>query len=420
MIPKYAMALLLNVPEDQVEARAAGSVEDVIKSLANSFSASHINKGRCTLSDLIAYSGMVGREEEQTRAGKPSTPMVASYLRHVGQRAAENKARSNAAKGRVPAAIDPRLKDDEDIRSQDGSSAAPSRLVALKWLSNTLKMDFGVDSMVVQGAVNEMPRKADEPAPPITVGIIIRLHQLTDDATLPIPVRYQASDWLAIIYSSSRLEQAQMTDLQAEDSEIASGVTLAKGSKKKPRSCLVTIPKAGVVPGSRWFSTFKEGRQAGCSFMLRDVKGGGGNPYDPSVTGMANRGADYKRASASLRGLLTHGCGLSAEQAELFTPHSARHTLPHVAMLRGERAEDRAEIGAWYGSVLQDKDMIPQMRSADRRGALMAMMPDHYAQKPKAKHVRRIMLRQVGAIQTAAQTQGAANIPMLGGWSMFD
>lgn len=103
----------------------------------------------------------------------------------------------------------------------------------------------------------------------------------------------------------------------------------------------------------------------------------------------------------------------------MFTPHSARHTIPHVAMLLGESAETRAEIGAWYGSLLQDQDMIPAMRPPSQRGVMVAAMPNHYAQKPKAKHVRKILLRQVRAMREAVARTGIENVPILGGWEMF-
>lgn len=272
LLPPYAMAKMLNVPVADIETRAEGTMADIIASLAGSFSGGHIDKGRNCLIDLIEYAISVDREVDQTIMGEPSNALLASYLKHVGRRAREKKARSNAARGRNVHEVDPRLREEETERFQDGSSAAPGRLAQLRWLANNLGFNFDVESICVRGAVHQQPRKADEPAPPIPIGVVIRLHEIVSDECERTIVRLQAAMWLAIIYSSSRLEQAQLTDLQVEDAEAASGVTVAKSARCKPRNCLVTIPKEGIIPHDGWFATFKKGIPAGATFMLCDVE----------------------------------------------------------------------------------------------------------------------------------------------------
>jgi len=98
--------------------------------------------------------------------------------------------------------------------------------------------------------------------------------------------------------------------------------------------------------------------QGGANFMLPGVIGGDGDPFHPGVTGLQKQGADWKRAACSLRGFLKR-FGLSPEQAQMYTPHSARHVLAHVAARRGEPEYGRAELGAWLAPLCKALAWFP-------------------------------------------------------------
>jgi hypothetical protein len=391
-----------------------GQAVEVVLSLANSYSAGVLSKARRVLWDMAEYAGKSGKEEVEVAAGLPSTAFLAAYLRYADERA---RTKQNAKKGLVPQEGDARLRTQASLRCNDGSSAAPQKLASLKFLQNIVGFNLDVESVVVKGAVKGAPRKAEEDAPPLTIGILLAFHKLVNSPGGNVVVKYQASEWLTIVYSGSRLEQAQMTDAEGEDEMGAVGVTVAKSSRTAPRPCLVIIPRLGIDGTDTHYETFKESLPPTATFMLRDVEGGDGNPFDKGVTGMANKGATWSRAAASLRGLLQH-IGLTKEQASMFTPHSARHVLPHIAMIRGEPPGERAELGAWYGSRMQDRDMIPVERLPAQRRAIAAM-PDRYAQKPKLLHVRKIFARQISAVRDAVQKVGRQNVPLLEGWDIL-
>lgn len=59
--------------------------------------------------------------------------------------------------------------------------------------------------------------------------------------------------------------------------------------------------------------------------------------------------------------------------------------------------------------------MIPGLREPQHRRPMVPMpsMPDHYAQKPKAKYVRDVILRQIQAARSAVRRVGAENIELL-------
>jgi hypothetical protein len=298
----------------------------------------------------------------------------------VDLRARAAKQAANAAKGIAPSLIDPRFDRPEERRVNDGSSAASGKLSTLRFLQSTLRFDLDLASCLVTGAVVNIGLKPAEPAPPLTVGMVLGLHHIASGHDVPQQAKVQAAQWLAILYSATRLEQAQMTDMQVEDDVAAYGVTLAKAHKTKPRPCLVVVPNEGIVGGTCYFEVFKSSIPPRATFILCDVEGGDGNPFHAKAGALANRGATWSRANASLKGLL-HAVGVPADKLCWFTPHSVRHALPHIALLthiallRGEDAEERNQIGAWYGSLFQDRGMIPGLREPQHRRPTMRRNP---------------------------------------------
>jgi len=67
----------------------------------------------------------------------------------------------------------------------------------------------------------------------------------------------------------------------------------------------------------------------------------------------------YRKLLPMMRQVLVDSSVCTQAQAQGFTLHSASHTLPLVAKLRGVPGSDRQEIGRWSLSMAQTPEMHP-------------------------------------------------------------
>jgi hypothetical protein len=99
--------------------------------------------------------------------------------------------------------------------------------------------------------------------------------------------------------------------------------------------------------------------------------------------------------------------------------HSARHTLPLIASLRGESAANRQEIGRWSMSAAQDPTMRPLQSVMKKHNVASAVLPDRYAQSVPTQAVFNVMERQVAAMRQYKQECGAEGLPRHETWESF-
>ena len=105
----------------------------------------------------------------------------------------------------------------------------------------------------------------------------------------------------------------------------------------------------------------------------------------------------YRRLLALMRIVLDETGASTKREAQGYTMHSARHTLPLIARLRGESAADRQEIGRWSMSTAQDPAWRPLQSIVKCHIIAVAVLPDRYAQAVPAQAAFDVMERQVTA-----------------------
>jgi len=128
----------------------------------------------------------------------------------------------------------------------------------------------------------------------------------------------------------------------------------------------------------------------------------------------------YRKLLPLMRQVLVDACVCTASQAKGFTLHSARHTLPLVASLRGVSSNDRQEIGRWSLSVAQTPQMRPIQGVIRRHEIAAAELPDRYAQEADPSFVFDIMEAQVQSMREYVIARGGLhNLPQEENWEYF-
>jgi hypothetical protein len=129
------------------------------------------------------------------------------------------------------------------------------------------------------------------------------------------------------------------------------------------------------------------------------------------------RGASFSKIIASI--VLEEAGVCTKMEAQGYTMHSARHTLPLIARFRGESAADRQEIGRWSMSAAQAPDMHPFQSVLKKHSITAAVLPDLYAQSVPAQAVFNVMERQVSAMRQYEQERGSEGLPRYETWESF-
>jgi len=412
VIPLNIMASLLRVPEDELRNMDASVFVDVVvKAVSNNSKAATIDKARTTFLRLVLFCDFYDIEVEAIRRGAAAPLTLALFLMAVDRGA---RIKAGAASPEEGQQVCPLIDRAQKRRKGDGSSAAEGARGALKWL---LRLDFqlDLDNIVVANAVSGREQKMAQAAPPLSIRAVLELERLALAEGEPLAARQLAAQWLALIFSGSRFRQAQCTDIHGTTDDAAFGVC-AQAKSSKVRPCMVYVPLMGLL-GKEWWEIWMSAyRRQG--FMILDVEGGSGDPFSPRAKGLAGWGPNDRRAVIGLRALLRWG-GMSGEEAARFTLHSARHTLIHIATMRGEPDSARADIGAWFGSSLQGNDMVPPTRRAADRTQGISDMPDRYSQGPAARRVCAVYMRQVAAMRATVARHGRDALPHVDGWELL-
>jgi hypothetical protein len=435
--------LLAALPLSAVAFACACSVRDIIgfdsARLANHF----VTKGRQsiwtpgTVRDLhnvwLRFMIYLDRHEVEHDGRTFNSLDLGEFLAEVDA-AARAKGAANQARA---AAAD--AKSDADARArgaplgprkrwQDGTHALGGVVSKLKMISK----HFGASIPIAQSLPRLEPgRKARQPTPALTLGIVFRLYEFVNYmATDPKPCKSKmahaavAAGLLFAAFSCNRCEQANSCYFVGESDGFLHGVlTLDKHPdplKRKARPFWMRI--AGPDGGTAWFSFLKrvlKGVEGGC-FVFRDYNGSPDGDPD-KATGWRNNPLSGPRLVRAIQCVLSRVCGLSFADAALWAKHSARHFLMEVSGARGEPAVRAIDIGRWSGSTAQDPDLAPAEMHARRHQLLAGVMPEAYAPLSKVARVCRILGDQMDALASfwasLASSGGVQSVPVNGDFS---
>ena len=168
--------------------------------------------------------------------------------------------------------------------------------------------------------------------------------------------------------------------------------------------------------GRGWFDTWwtRASKQVAGRFVFEDYR-----ISSNGVVEWLGCPMGYRRLLALMRLVLEEAGACTKVEAQGYTMHSARHTLPLIARLRGESAADRQEIGRWSMSTAQAPAMRPRQNVLKKHNIAAAVLPDLYAQAVPAQAVFNVMERQVAAMRQYKQQRGAEGLPRHETWESF-
>ncbi len=168
--------------------------------------------------------------------------------------------------------------------------------------------------------------------------------------------------------------------------------------------------------GRGWFDTWwiRASQQVTGRFVFEDYRVNGNDVVEWLGCPMG-----YRRLLALMRLVLEEAGACTKWEAQGYTMHSARHTLPLIARLRGESAADRQEIGRWSMSAAQDPTMRPLQSVMKKHNVSAAVLPGRYAQSVPAQAVFNVMERQVAVMRQYKQECGAEGLPRHETWENF-
>ena len=441
----FQLSRLLSVlPISAVAFACACSVRDIIgfdsARLANHF----VTKGRQsiwtfgTVRDLhnvwLRFMIYLDRHEVDHDGRTFNALDVGEFLAEVDAAArakgAANQARASAADAKsdadaraVGAPLGPRK------RWQDGTHALGGVVSKLKMVNK----HFGASIPLAQSLPRLEPgRKARQPTPALTLGIVFRLYEFVNHIAMdPKPCKSKmahaavAAGLLFAAFSCNRCEQANSCFFvgESDDGFLHGVLTLDKHPdplKRKARPFWMRI--AGPDGGTAWFSFLKrvlKGVEGGC-FVFRDYNGSADGDPD-KATGWRNNPLSGPRLVRAIQCVLARVCGLSFADAALWAKHSARHFLMEVSGARGEPAVRAIDIGRWSGSTAQDPDLAPAEMHARRHQLLAGVMPEAYAPLSKVARVCRILGDQMDALASfwasLASGGGVQSVPVNGDFS---
>ncbi len=185
-----------------------------------------------------------------------------------------------------------------------------------------------------------------------------------------------------------------------KDGQFIQGVVFKDKNPNPTKQC--NRPFFGVLfnlCGRGWFDTWwiRTSQQVVGLFVFEDYRVNGNVVVEWLGCPMG-----YRCLLALMRLILEEAGACTKRETQGYTMHSARHTLPLIARIRGESAADRQEIGRWSMSAAQDPTMHPLQSVMKKHNVTTDVLPDRYAQSVPAQAVFNVMERQV-ATKSAAR-----------------
>ena len=242
-------------------------------------------------------------------------------------------------------------------------------------------------------------------------------------------VRGHAAGWYALAKLAMRVEQSSACSINAlvkhsfggcEFTICCASVHLDKhpdASKQRPRPAWAILATNGANGAVNALLEMIEGAEE-LTCILRDTDSPSGSPVDGTQWLMAPlKGAT--RVDASLHSLLEMDpiC-MPPDVAARFHGHSAKRFLINVAESSPGFEADSANVGRFFGSTAQARDLEPTDAMLLAHSARISMLPALYANKSKVVNAFNLLARLEQSLHMGAAR--AAVYPTLlsheGGW----
>ena len=292
----------------------------------------------------------------------------------------------------------------------------------LQWAQDHLLVKLGMgDAFLSVGNGGEGApggSRNPEPAQPFTPFHLEKLEEFAYGVDTPPEKAHIAAGLVFCTLCCLRICQAQDCWISGiKDGKFIQGVVFKDKNPNPMKQC--SRPFYGVLfglCGRGWFDMWwsRASKQVAGRFVFEDYRfdDHGGIEWLGGPMG-------YRRLLAIMRIVLEEAGACTRTEAQGYTMHSARHTLPLIARLRGESAADRQEIGRWSMSIAQDPAARPLQSVVKKHNIAAAVLPDRYAQTVPAQAVFNVMERQVAAMRQYKQERGAQGLPRHETWEKF-
>jgi len=208
-------------------------------------------------------------------------------------------------------------------------------------------------------------------------------------------MRNAAAATLFLVYGCCRAEQAQNMQVYGVAHGCIWGqVNIEKGKAKRPRPFWAALH--GFF-GRGWWDTLiqtLDGVLQG-GFVFREYSG---DPLSQSARPDPACLAE-DAITPRIRLLLREACGMSKDEADQYTKHSARHCLPASSAARGEGFQRQVEVGRWAGGTFDPSDLFGDEFTRAKMAMRVAEMPIRYTARLRPQRLASIMAQQTAAFR---------------------
>ena len=165
----------------------------------------------------------------------------------------------------------------------------------------------------------------------------------------------------------------------------------ADGKSQGKQAKVIVTPLQDLDGCSAWFFDGVATLPAGADFLWADHHG----PPERMTSRVLNCPLPEAAIQRALRLVLQVACGMSAEEADLYTKHSARKTIVSLAQAGGCPWETQVELGHWGHSSL-DRTLLLPAEDLRRKHSLACLdLPARYSCDARVRRVARILIQQL-------------------------
>ena len=398
---------------DATTSVVAGRSDALASMLMRSFScwtAGYVRSAAFSLKRLRRFSAHAERVDGLT---------LASFLQSVDA-GARAKARAAHTRSQATAQPTPEVEGFERF-SAGGTTAVHSVFAGLRWLHTNAGVDVAVDSPLVRRFKTTKAHLAGaSPSPCLSVRAVAALDAHSSKADASAFVRGHCAAWTMLHYTASRLAQLQRS---SQLHNLDSMRTMVTARDKSPvlgggRPKAFWAPREGIA-GVGYLDAVDTmlADLHEPSFVLRDTDSPDGDPS--KATCWKDEACVGSRASQSLRACLVLAAGMEPAEAKWYSPSSARHFLPLIAMIRNESADRSVELGRWAGSAAANDGVLASERARAKAAASASRMPARYAGAAVPAMVMSIIDSQIKACARLVESRGRDSLPLHGGFELL-
>ena len=280
---------------------------------------------------------------------------------------------------------------------QPGSDAVWGAWKGLHYLAGRFRLGLpteAVKAALPVGGSSRGRRALLQGAAPLPPEALAALFPYICDASNPTVLRSWAFALAFSTVSSLRQANAQNISFYGELRVLGRDYLLCQHADPKSKGKQPTVfvtPLQDFAGSMEWYVQGRALLWPDGDFLWADVQG------DPrsSHAKLLPCPLDPGRIQWAIQLVLQSACGMTADQASVFTKHSARKTLVSAAQVAGCPWEQCIELGHWAGSALDSSFLLPQ-EDLRRKKALECMsMPKRYSADARLRRVARIVGNQM-------------------------